>query len=331
MSRIEHLLIDKVCNAFRSSGLTYQGRNLIAAISGGMDSMALLKLLHAISKQMHFTIVVCHVDHGLREDSKVDAEFVEEKAEKGGYAFELCLAPEKPEKVNLEAWARAVRYQFLEEVRSKYDASCVVTAHHLNDEVETHLFRLFTGRISGNAYGISAFSESRKVLRPLLQVPRLSLKKYAEQKGLEWVEDASNSDLTLSRNRIRHELIPNLSSYNPRVIEAIGEWSERLGKDEELLSEMAMQKLQELARPIKRDNLLGLSHALSWRVLLLYLKEHLGRKAETIGYKRLKSVLISLEKGKKTNGEYQLGREISIRNTARDDIQVIYCGRVVGK
>lgn len=166
----------------------------IVAVSGGVDSVVLLDLLQKNSKS---ELIVAHFDHGIRDDSSEDMAFVASLAHKYNLRFETKR--EELGKTASEALARERRYHFLRELAKKYQAQ-IVTAHHLDDLVETVAINLTRGT---GWRGLAALDSD--VVRPLIDIPKLQLMKYAIRNGLTWREDSTNNSDAYLRNRIRRQ------------------------------------------------------------------------------------------------------------------------------
>lgn len=182
---------------------------LILAVSGGADSMA---LLHGVvgGNQTHTSMVtVVHVDHRLRPESGSEADFVAQVCRQLAVPCIRRCAPDPIPTVNIEAWARRVRYRILEEERARLGASWILTAHHADDLVETYLIQLLQNR---ELVGIGERLKRRALLRPFLCCRRRDLVSYLQERELRWIEDPSNSSPRFMRNRIRHELLPLLGA-----------------------------------------------------------------------------------------------------------------------
>lgn len=170
------------------------------AVSGGVDSMA---LLHALAKKGEYTLDVAFIDHGWRE-VEGERETVHELAGALGVkAHERSLDLESTG----EEEARVARYGALEEIRTKVGAQAVIVAHHLNDRIETVLMQLMRG--SGRQ-GLSVLRSTDEIIRPLLHVKKSEIVEYAREHDLKWVEDPTNKDLKYRRNYVRQQLIPEL-------------------------------------------------------------------------------------------------------------------------
>lgn len=209
---------------------------VVVAVSGGGDSMALLHLLTRMRDEWTLNLVVAHLDHSIRPDSREDASFVVEMAERWTVPVETNRLP--PEALtgsgNLEATARRRRYQFLAQVAADYqEDGCVVdvaVAHTANDQAETVLMNLIRGSGMPGLAGMRAVTplllQNRpvpgvRVVRPLLGVSRSEIMRYLEEHDIPWREDPSNQDRTFIRNRIRHEILPLLKKINPQIVASL--------------------------------------------------------------------------------------------------------------
>lgn len=166
--------------------------NYIVAVSGGVDSVVLLDMMSRIPGH---NLIVAHFDHGIRDDSKEDAAFVAELAARYGHAFETQR--EELGKEASEALARERRYAFLQTLAKKHNAK-IVTAHHLDDLVETVAINMTRGT---GWRGLAAFHPS--IIRPLIDTPKQEIIEYATKKGLTWHEDSTNASDAYLRNRLR--------------------------------------------------------------------------------------------------------------------------------
>jgi tRNA(Ile)-lysidine synthetase-like protein len=180
----------------------------VLAVSGGVDSMALLHALHRKNLsdgERPWKLLVAHLDHGMRPDSAEDRRLVQETARRMGLPFvydEAGLGAGAG-----EAAARTARYDFLHGVRRAAGARAIVTAHHRDDVLETAVINLVRG--SGRK-GLTALGSRPDLERPLLRVPKSYVIAYAKDQGLAWREDSTNQDTDYLRNYVRHRLLPRL-------------------------------------------------------------------------------------------------------------------------
>ena len=203
---------------------------VLCAVSGGADSVALLRAMAANRKTGPGRIVVAHANHGLRgEASDRDAAFVAQLADQLDIVVEVARLDVKTEAQSagdgIEAAARNARYKFLQETAEWVGARYVVTAHTSDDQAETILHNILRGT---GLSGVAGMSRTRTLgpvttlIRPLLQASRADIVDYLSELGQDYCEDATNLDTSLTRNRIRRELLPLLQrEFNPEVGEAL--------------------------------------------------------------------------------------------------------------
>jgi len=183
----------------------------IVAVSGGVDSCVLLDLLLQREQKTKLELIVVHFDHGMRKDSQKDRLFVQNLAKTHKLPFEY-----KEGRLGdvSEATARKHRYQFLYDMMAKYEADGIILAHHLDDRIETSVFNILRG---SNRVGAAPLKSGPILIRPLLKIKKAELKKYAKYQKLSWQEDTTNSNTTITRNFIRHELIPIVDRLSLKI------------------------------------------------------------------------------------------------------------------
>ena len=191
------------------------------AVSGGADSVALAFLLTKGGKKRNAAkrFVILHVDHGLRPESKEEYRFVRALAKRLGIPFKGVHAKvERRPRESLEMAARRVRLAFFAQCMRKLQLDAIATGHHMDDVAETFLMKLRRASLCGMREK-SVVGDIR-FIRPLLGCRDAELKDYLRKYGEAWCEDASNGDLTIERNRIRHEVIPFLEkTLDPHLVE----------------------------------------------------------------------------------------------------------------
>ena len=276
----------KLLQALRAA-LPARGR-LLLAVSGGMDSVALLHGCVQLAPRLGLALEVAHVNHGLRPDAARDAAFVERLASGYGLPFHLRTAQGPPQRGNIEAWGRRLRCSFFRELLDSRGLDWVLTAHSADDAAETLLMKLVANK---EPSGIEAADRRRRCLRPLLTVPRREIESFVRRSALPFVHDETNSDLTLLRNRVRNRLLPLLrEEFDPRIEETLARRARGLADDiaflygltaEARLRVSAHERYsREWLRAVKRE--LGwMPDALRWRfaerLFEPYLKYNLGR------------------------------------------------------
>ncbi len=232
------------------------GDRVLVAVSGGADSVALLRVLWRLAPDFGLTLVAAHLDHALRPESGGDANFVAELCASLGVPLETSrmavaeLAAATGQ--GLEEAGRDARRRFLLEVAAARGCRLIALGHHRNDQAETVLLRLLRG---SGASGLAAMRPRRgPFIRPLLGVTGDALRDFLRQEGVGWVDDASNVDPTFTRNRIRHQLLPLLMEFNPAIIGHLAALSERLGQEEDYWDRTVAAALEELST-VSRDGL----------------------------------------------------------------------------
>jgi tRNA(Ile)-lysidine synthetase-like protein len=187
----------------------------VVAVSGGVDSVV---LLHKLATRLDLqnpkspTYIIAHFDHGVREDSNMDAELVEKLA--ADYKLEFELGSGNLGADVSEADARDARYEFLRSVMAKHEADMIITAHHQDDILETMVINMVRGT---GPRGLSPMTQP-DILRPLLNRTKVELLEYASEHKLEWREDSTNTDDKYLRNNIRLNIMPKLSSAREELV-----------------------------------------------------------------------------------------------------------------
>ncbi len=222
---------------FRSSD------KLLLAVSGGVDSMVLVHLLSSLGH----TFGIAHCNFQLRgEESENDAAFVAQLAQRLNVPFFSkrfdVLDTAEEEGASIQMAARSLRYAWFEEVCDQHHFTCIVTAHHQNDVVETVLFNLAKGTGLSGLHGI--LPKRGRIVRPLLFLTKEDILQYAEQENLEWREDSSNGSDKYARNLIRRQVIPLLRQLNPNLEESVFHMTQHLQTVEKALLHQWEEKKQ---------------------------------------------------------------------------------------
>lgn len=190
------------------------------ALSGGVDSIVLFHLLVTEYKDSYKELVVFHINHGLREESYEEAEFVEKFVKDSDVKFykeELNMSDiERDSHTSEEMLARELRYQAFNKMAKLEGVTKLLTAHHKNDQVENILMRLLTGRSIDHSLAICEEVEmvGLTIYRPLLNSLKAELEEYAKENNLHYYVDATNFDTDYTRNNIRHNIVPLLNDIN---------------------------------------------------------------------------------------------------------------------
>jgi tRNA(Ile)-lysidine synthase len=274
--------------------------HLLAAVSGGGDSVALLHLLLRQAAALRLRIDIAHLDHGLRRGSRTDRRFVEDLASRLGL---VCIS-ERRELNDLrrkgespEEASRRVRRAFLISAAKETGAQVIATGHTLDDQAETIMLRLVRGA------GATALSGMARVgpgpfVRPLLGIEREELRKYLHRKGHAYREDPSNRDLRFDRNRVRKLILPLLQSeLNPRAARHLVKATQRFREDAVYLDELAGTLEQRITRRgqdgkliLELEELLQAEAPIAQRVARFALM-HAGTDARRISTRHISALL----------------------------------------
>ncbi len=302
-----------VFRAFRSGLLESRaivpGDRVLAACSGGPDSMALVSLLLKLRDEMPLELAVAHFNHGLRAEAPIDEAFVREWARRRAILLVAGKADVRADaaarSMNLEEAGRELRYRFLRREAERLTVTKIATGHTMNDQAETVLMRLMRGTGLAGLAGIPPVQPGRPcpVVRPLLGLTRPALLAYLEAEGESYRIDRTNLDRRNLRNRIRSGLLPELETgYAPRIVEHLARLATIAREEDELLSEFVRELSQAFVVRRKRDVLLDAAGlpphlpALARRVLREFLREARG-DLRSISFEDAVSVL-GLKEGK---------------------------------
>ena len=239
-------------NAYiKTEGLLKPKQKVLLAISGGMDSIVLLDLLHRST----IPFELAHVNFQLRgEESTRDEQFVRELAK--SYQVNLHVKHVDTEinasehKLSIQEAARKIRYDWFDELLKQHQLDVVCTAHHADDNVETMLMNLFRGTGLTGLRGM--LPKQGKIIRPLLFASRETIQEYSAQQELKHVEDSSNASEKYTRNFLRLQIIPQLSKVWPEVAETLRQNMQRFSETEMVYQEALQRKLKKLIT-IKED------------------------------------------------------------------------------
>jgi len=270
---------DRVRRTILKHAMAREGDRVVVALSGGPDSVALTHLL--LELQAHGDVVVAglaHFHHQLRgADADEDEAFCRGMSAALGIPIDVGRADvarlARENGRSIEDLARELRYRFLEHAADRFEADAIATGHTLDDQAETFLLRLIRGSSSRGLAGI--LPRAGRVVRPLLAIPRADLREYARERGLGWREDATNADVSIPRNRIRHELIPYLErQFNPQIADVLGREAALARQDDHRLNAEAIDLVSLIVLTTKTGNveidaaaLSSLDPALSSRVV----------------------------------------------------------------
>ena len=233
MKEITHFLHQNLTALIRHLHLFSPHEKLVIGVSGGTDSLALAHILADLCHNLQLEIHIATFNHGLRPEATAETQWVGQFAQTLNIPYTIgqgdVLALQSAQKLSLEEAARQARYHFLADVAQKISATTIVTAHHQDDQAETVLFQLIRG--TGSTLGMRwispcPYAPHLRLVRPLLTTSRKQLQLYCAENGLTPVFDPSNEDVTLTRNAIRHHIMPSLATINPQVSSALARFAD---------------------------------------------------------------------------------------------------------
>lgn len=271
-------MINKVRKYILQYGMLQKGDRVIVAVSGGADSMALLSVLHRLTNELGFELVVAHLNHGLRgREADADAELVRQTAENKGLPL-FCKTVDmgvlaKQAGLSLEDTARKERYAFFYQLIKDVPADKIALGHQFHDQAETVLLNFLRGAGSRGLRGILPMRD-QVLVRPLLGIKREEILAYLGKEEIAYREDGSNRSSLFLRNRIRHDLLPYLKKYNPRVEERLHGMAETMRIENNFLEAETAAILKRWQVDIDSeeinifiDNFLNLHEAMQRRVI----------------------------------------------------------------
>lgn len=279
-------LIDTIRNTIEYHGLIPDGTKVVAGISGGADSVALLHALHSL----RISLTVAHLNHQLRDgESGDDEEFVRRLAAELNFPIVVKSVDVKTmaasNGLSIEMAARQARHDFFGE----FGEATIVLAHHADDQVETFILKLARGAGSEGLSGMPYCREigAIRLIRPMLDIPRPAILQWLKVNEFTWREDASNSDETFLRNRVRHTILPLLEKeLNPNIRETILRTMDVLREENRWMDRMT--------HPAKPNELSGLPLAARRRVLRKWLFEN---GVAEVNFDTVETILALMDKG----------------------------------
>lgn len=315
-------LIRRVLELDRAEALLPQNGRILAAVSGGADSMCLLQVLLELSEEKHLSVFAAHYHHGLRgAEADRDAEFVSDWCRERGVPCILGrgdVAAEAARRgLGIEETARLMRYQFLyasaEELNRDGGHTRIATAHNADDNAETMLLHLVRGTGLRGLTGIAPIREN--LIRPLLTCTRAEIEAFNLRRCLPHVEDSTNEDLDYSRNFLRHQVMPLLRQMNPSLSRGLSRTAESLRRDNDLLEQQTAVllrnvRLGEKKLAVPTADLLALEAALRPRGAELLFQQLCPEESLSAAHRL---AIVTLAEGKDPSGRISLPRGLTAR------------------
>lgn len=277
-------LLRKVKRTIDQYHLLEKDDRLIVGVSGGIDSMVLLYILNTLRQKYNLSIIVAHLNHGLRpEEAYQEASLVRKETEKFGFPFEYDEADvkgfQKSKGLSIQDAARRIRFQFFERLLVKYNANRIVLGHNADDQVETIILRILRGAGLKGLRGMLPIRDG-KIIRPLIEVWRKDIETFAKENNIPFLLDSSNLKRDYLRNRIRLDLIPLIENeYQPKFKEILLKTAEILRQESEYIDGEAEKIYKDIVK--KENNCISfrisdyqpLNITIKWRLLQKILKE----------------------------------------------------------
>lgn len=279
MEKQPSLFIAKILSFAREQALWQRGERILAAVSGGPDSLALLLFLHDIAEREGLSVGCCLVQHHLREEAEEEARYVARICERLGIPFfRKDVYVEEARRSgggSVETVARTLRYEALREVKKEAGYTWIALAHHADDQAETILFHLLRG---SGARGLSGMApKHEELIRPFLTVTKKEIEDFLSAFPYTPCHDATNDEMDATRNRIRHQLLPEMLSYNPNLVETLLHTADILRAEDVWMEEAAEAWLTSHGKEgsLEKDAFRALPLAMRRRVLRRMLM-HMG-------------------------------------------------------
>ena len=252
---------EKILEIIKRYNLIENGDKIVVGVSGGPDSMTLLNVLKNIKEKeiIKFNLVVCHINHMIREEAVSDEKYVEEYCKKNNIEFfakriKVEEMAEK-EKIGTEEAGRKARYQFFNEILNKTNANKIATAHTANDNAETVLMNIIRGSGTLGLKGIEA--KNGKLIRPLIECKRSEIEKYCKDENLNPRIDKTNFENIYTRNKVRNMLIPYIeNNFNPNIIEAINRLSDLSKQENDFLEKLTKEAYKKILVEQKKNEII---------------------------------------------------------------------------
>jgi len=326
---VREVLLARIRETCQRERLISAGDRIVIGLSGGPDSVTLAHLLPEAARALGAEVVaLAHLNHQLRPEADEDEAFCHTLAARLDLPLETGRADVRAEaaraRTSLEDAGRTVRYAFLETIAQARQATRVAVAHTLNDQAETVLLRVCRGAGPTGLAGI--YPRAGRVIRPLLDVRRLEVEAWLAAERLAYRDDPTNRDLTIPRNRIRHELLPYLARHaGEGILEVLARQAVIAREDADYLEHAATETTGSLV--LERDGrtvvplsaLLDLPPALRRRVVRRALQRHAGERF--VGFDHVEAVLTLAREA--AEPERANGPRGSLTNSASDALKVI--------
>ncbi len=311
-------MISRVEETVKKYYMLYGGERVLVALSGGPDSVCLLHILSRMRKQWRLGLMAVYIDHGLRDNTEDEIKFCRDFCKSLDVEFDSFKINVKSyasdEGLSIQEAARILRYRLLEEEAIRQDADRIATGHHADDQAETLILRLIRGT---GPVGLAGIPPVRgKVIRPLIETERWMIEEYLRQHDLKFVIDPSNFKKDYLRNRVRHEIMPILKRYNPRIVNTLFRTAQILREENDFINIQVTKALMRLIS--RKDNervelfltpMENLDRVILRRALLVVINEVKGLRG--ISSEHIEEIIDLIQEGQ-TGARLYLPRDIRV-------------------
>lgn len=240
----------RILQTIKKYNLLEPNDKVICGVSGGPDSICMLDVLRQIKNELNFDIIVCHINHLIREDAISDEKYVVQYCQKNEIKCYVKRIDVKKyahnKKQGTEEAGRNVRYDFLEEILKKEKANKIAIAHNKNDKIETIIMNVLRGAGISGLRGIEPIRDN-KYIRPLIEIDRADIENYCKENHLEPRIDKTNFINDCTRNKIRNIVIPYMKQeFNPNIVETIDRLSVVISQEDEYLKKQTIEVLKKI-------------------------------------------------------------------------------------
>ena len=245
-----NMLKEQVLNTIKKYDLINENDKIICGVSGGPDSICMLDILKDLKEELKFELIVCHVNHLIREEAISDEEYVVNYCKVNNIKYYVKRIDVKKyadnNKQGTEEAGRNVRYEFFEEILKKEGANKIAIAHNKNDKIETIIMNMLRGSGISGLKGIEPKREN-KYIRPLIETERTSIEEYCEEKNLRPRIDKTNFINDCTRNKIRNVVIPYIKNeFNPNIINTMDRLSSIIEEENRYLEKITIDVFEKL-------------------------------------------------------------------------------------
>lgn len=245
-----NMLKEQVLNTIKKYDLINENDKIICGVSGGPDSICMLDILKDLKEDLKFELIVCHVNHLIREEAISDEEYVVNYCKVNNIKYYVKRIDVKKyadnNKQGTEEAGRNVRYEFFEEILQKEGANKIAIAHNKNDKIETIIMNMLRGSGISGLKGIEPKREN-KYIRPLIETERTSIEEYCEKNNLQPRIDKTNFINDCTRNKIRNIVIPYIKNeFNPNIINTMDRLSSIIEEENRYLEKITIDVFEKL-------------------------------------------------------------------------------------